>query len=350
MKRFITLVSVRSKEFYRDRSTLIWTFLFPFVVLLGFAYGYSGKGEPLIKIGYSASQPQIFENLKPLKAINTIQFVEYSDDTLAFKRLERHQLDAYLKLEDEQNSAKKLTYWINPLSQKALLTEHLIKTGMPTPMSSDSNRYQLLRKELEGKKLRYADWLVPGLLSMNLMFSSLFGIGYVVVRYRKNGVLKRLRATPLSAIEFLLAQIASRMILLLITSTLTLLGARILIGFHPQGSLIHFLSFIAVGSMSLMSLGLLVASRISSEEVADGILNLMTWPMIFLSGIWFSLDGASPWVIRISQLIPLTHIVDGARKILIEGDAIQTLAPQMVVLSAVGIVFLILGSLLFRWR
>ncbi|MBC7690668.1 MAG: ABC transporter permease [Methylotenera sp.] len=343
MKRFLALVSVRSKEFYRDRGTLVWTFVFPLIVLLGFAYGYSGRDEPVLRVGVYPSQTARLQPLHDFFAIPQIQFVNYDDEKAALKRVERHQLDLLLKSDETGTVPSKVIYWINPQSSKASLAERLLKSGAPATL-------QFEKQELTGKKLRYADWLVPGLLSMNLMFSCLFGVGYVIVRYRKNGVLKRMRATPLSAFEFLAAQVVSRMLLLLITTSLTLGGAVLLIGFPIQGSVLDLMIFVSVGSTALISLGLLVAARISSEEVADGVLNVMTWPMIFLSGIWFSLDGASPWVLRISQALPLTHIVDGVRAILIDGAKLSSLLPQMIALSVASIVLLTIGSLIFKWR
>ena len=185
---------------------------------------------------------------------------------------------------------------------------------------------------------------------MNIMFGSMFGVGYVVVRYRKNGVLKRLRATPLSAFQFLSAQVISRMLLMLITSFMVLAGAMVLIGFRPQGSWLDLAVFLCVCSTSMISLGLVVAARIATEEVAEGILNLMTWPMIFLSGIWFSIEGASPWVLSGAKLMPLTHVVDGLRAILIEGAGLTQLVPQITVLLVLSVVFLGIGSAIFRWR
>jgi ABC-2 type transport system permease protein len=127
-------------------------------------------------------------------------------------------------------------------------------------------------------------------------------------------------------------------------------GAVILIGFTVQGSVLDLMIFIAVGSTALISMALLVAARLASEEVADGVLNVLTWPMIFLSGIWFSLDGASPWVVAISKALPLTHIVNGVRAILLDGATLASLLPEMIALSIASAVLLAIGSLIFRWR
>ena len=136
------------------------------------------------------------------------------------------------------------------------------------------------------------DWLVSGLLSMNMMFSALFGVGYNLVRYRKNGVLKRLKATPLRAFEFLTAQVVSRLILIMSVFTVVYQGSDYFLRFQRLGSLLDLYLIFALGSACLISLGLVVAARVTSEELAGGVLNMLSWPMMFLSGVWFSLEGA----------------------------------------------------------
>jgi ABC-type multidrug transport system permease subunit len=99
----------------------------------------------------------------------------------------------------------------------------------------------------------------------------------------------------------------------------------------------------------MISLGLLIASRSDSQEFADGIINIITWPMMFLSEVWFSLEGSRPWVQKVSQFLPLTHIVDGARMVMNEGATLLDMQFQIVYLVAISLLFFFLGSLLFRW-
>ncbi len=185
---------------------------------------------------------------------------------------------------------------------------------------------------------------------MNMMFSSLFGVGYVLVRYRKNGVLKRFKATPIRAFTFLAAQVVSRLILILITSAIFIFGSYYLIHFEMRGTWLTLFLFLALGAICMISLGLIVASRFASEELAEGLLNLMTWPMMFLSGIWFSLEGASPIVRYATQIFPLTHIVNGSRAIILDGATLASLTPELIVLGLLSAVFLTVGSLIFRWN
>jgi ABC-2 type transport system permease protein len=170
------------------------------------------------------------------------------------------------------------------------------------------------------------------------------------VRYRKNGFLKRLKATPLSPFQFLLAQMTSRLLLIETITVAVYAGCNYFIHFQMRGSYANLFLISLVGAICLISLGLLVAARLSSEELAGGLLNLLTWPMMLLSGVWFSLEGTNPIVQKIAQFLPLTHLVDGARAIMTEGAGLMDIAPHLAILALMTAVFLAIGSLIFRWE
>jgi ABC-type multidrug transport system permease subunit len=182
-----------------------------------------------------------------------------------------------------------------------------------------------------------------------MMFSALFGVGYVIVRYRKSGYLKRLHATPLSALEFLLAQVLSRLILIMVISTGVFLATNALLDFPMEGSYLDLFLVATLGTISMIALGLSIAARVTSEELAGGLLNLVSWPMMLVSGVWFSLDGAHPWVQKLAQFFPLTHILDGARGIMLDGRSLPDISYNLGALLLMGIVFLTAGAGLFRW-
>jgi ABC-type multidrug transport system permease subunit len=194
------------------------------------------------------------------------------------------------------------------------------------------------------------DWLIPGVLGMNIMFSALFGVGYVIVRYRKNGVLKRLRATPLSAFEFISAQIASRLLMIVAVTVLVYVGTDLVVDFRMVGSYWLLFLILLLGALSMISVGLLIAARITSEEAANGLLNLMSWPMMLLSGVWFSLEGSHPLVQNLSLILPLTHMVEAARVVMIEGAGLTDVASQLFILSLFTLCFVFIGSKTFRWE
>jgi len=253
-------------------------------------------------------------------------------------KVDRHQIDLLLELRGPPR------YWLNVHSAKGYLAERLLHGAYADAESPPR------RQTVSGQALRYVDWVLPGVLAMNVMFSSLWGVGWVIVRYRKNGVLRRLQATPLSAFEFLGAQVLSRLAVVLSASALVYLGADLLLDFVMRGSYLALFLVYVAGSCCLISLGLIVAARLRTEELADGVLNVLSWPMLLLSGVWFSMDGTSPAAQAISDFIPLTHMVSAARRVMIDGAGVAQVLPEIAILGGTGLILLLVAALLFRWN
>jgi ABC-type multidrug transport system permease subunit len=256
------------------------------------------------------------------------------DEADAIRKVSRHDLDLLL------DARKPARYWVNTSSPKGYIVEKLL-------LESDRSA---LRQPVTGEAVRYVDWLFPGILGMNLMFSCLFGVGYVVLRYRKNGFLKRLHATPLSAFEFLSAQVLSRLALTVVVTSILYFGISSIIHFHSAGSGLLLAGLMVLGALSMIALGLTIAARFSSEELVGGLLNLMTWPMMLLSGIWFSLDGSPQWVRWASQIFPLTHLLDAARAVMLDGAGVAAIGTDLAYLAITTVAFLAFGAWSFKWR
>ena len=335
MKKFLAILHARNMEFIRDKSSLGWNILFPLLLVLGFAFVFSGEPKALFKVGVLGNTTDLHKTDKEFFDTKYVQFIPVDDAAKAIDKVEHFQLDMLVDV----RSGKQ--YWINENAPNGYVLERVLR-------GQGGTGYR--RIAVQGREIRYVDWVVPGILAMNMMFSCLFGVGYVIVRYRKNGFLKRLKATPLSPFEFLLAQMVSRLLLIQTITTLVYAGCNYFIHFQMRGSYANLFLISLVGAICLISLGLLVASRLSSEELAGGLLNLITWPMMLLSGVWFSLEGANPVVKRIAQFLPLTHLVDGARAIMTEGAGLVDVAPQITVLCIMAAIFLFIGSLIFRWE
>ena len=332
-RRFWAVLICRNREFLRDRSALTWNLFFPISLIAGFAFAFSGPGLDLYKVGVlgdaSAWQGQGFFTTR------YIQFIPVSNPAQALTKVERHQLDMLIDPAGRR-------YWINDQAPKGYLLEKVLRgVDATTPFS---------KQTVSGRAIRYVDWVMPGVLAMNMMFGCLFGVGYVIVRYRKNGMLKRLKATPLTPLEFLTAQVVSRLWLMLATTVLVFVGADQVIGFPMHGSYLDLFLVCLIGAISLISLGLIVAARATSEELAAGLLNLLSWPMTFLSGVWFSLEGVHPFLQRCAQLAPLTHIIDAARAIILDGASLSDVSGHLLALTVMSLGFMAVGAWLFRWE
>ena len=154
----------------------------------------------------------------------------------------------------------------------------------------------------------------------------------------------------MSAFEFLGAQVLSRLLLILFVTTVLYASIGAVIGFHSAGNVLLLALLAALGALSMIALGLTVAARFSSEELVGGLLNLLTWPMIMLSGVWFSLEGSPRWVQWVSHVFPLTHVLDAARAVMLDGAGLRQIAPDLVYLAVTALAFLAFGAWSFRWR
>jgi len=127
-------------------------------------------------------------------------------------------------------------------------------------------------------------------------------------------------------------------------------GCNLFLEFNMQGSYWTLLLVATLGAMCMISIGLLIAAHTASEELAGGLLNLVTWPMMLLSGAWFSLEGAQLWVQKLALLFPLTHMISAARAIMNEGATLAQVMPQVWVLGLMSAVFIAVGAYVFRWE
>lgn len=345
-KRMWALFVARNFEFTRDRAGFGWNILFPFLIVAGFGVIFSSDSRSEFKLGVFPVIPdqmvvtelKIPDKLKTYDYITVVPFETYDE---AMDKLQHHKIDILL-----ENNGPKLRYWINDSSPKGYVLEKVVKESI---ISEEMFAQRVVKQQIKGEQIRYIDWLFPGILGMNIMFSSLFGVGYVIVRYRRSGVLKRLKATPVTAFEYLTAQLVSRVLILLTTSFLVWFGCDVFFSFQMQGSYFDAAVVFFAGTLCLVSLGLVLACRGTNEELTNGVINFLSWPMMFLSEVWFSMEGASEWVKSVAGVLPLTHFLSAARKIINDGATLSDVSSEMSILLVMSLVFLSIGSLLFSW-
>lgn len=332
MRRLFAVWHARNLEFLRDRPTLVFTLLLPLGIVIGMGFIFGGPPRPLFTVGVLGTHSDARAN--PLLHERYTQFVPVRDLTAGLAQVRHQRIDLLIDLQPP------VRYWVNTDSPKGYIVEKLLIAADPRAQ----------RQPVTGQAIPYVDWLFPGILAMNMMFSCLFGVGYVVLRYRKSGFLKRLHATPLTAFEFLSAQVLSRLSLIVFVTVVLYVGIGAILHFHSAGSVALLLLIAVLGSLSMIALGLTIAARFASEELVGGLLNLLTWPMMFLSGVWFSIDGSPQWVQRIADLLPLTQLTQAARAVMLDGAGIGPITPHLIYLAVTTLAFLAFGAWSFKWR
>jgi ABC-type multidrug transport system permease subunit len=332
----LAIVHARSREFYRDTASWSWNLIMPVLFILGFAFIFSGDETDQFKVALLNSSDTVNSEMTFLDT-RYIQFIKVEDKDSAITRVRRHQLDLLLDLKGEPH------YWVNEHSGKGYLVEKILLQSLSSPTRN------VQKEVVSGQNIRYVDWVMPGVLAMNMMFSCLWGVGWVVVRYRKNGVLRRLQATPLTPFEFLSAQVVARLLIVTGVTAMVVLSARLLVDFTMRGSYLALFLVFFSGAACFTSMGLVVATRLKTEELADGLLNLISWPMMLFSGVWFSMEGTHPVAQFLSTLFPLTHLVDASRRIMIDGAGVTGVLFEIGLLAGLTLLLLTMSAWFFRW-
>lgn len=353
-RQFIAMFKARTMEFVRDRGTFFWNLLFPVVLVLGLAFAFSGQGEAEFKIGVVGAD----DGTLPIMTLEQAQFIPYgdADAAAAMDKLRRHQLDLVVDFGTRRYAVNDQSA-NGSLLRRLLVAEQATKDSSPAVTSgtgpdkgSTPGPAPFSEMSVSGAPIRYADWLVPGIIGMNMMFSSLFGVGIVIVRYRKNGVLKRFKATPVHPLNFVVAQAASRLVIVLATSVVVYIATDLFLGFRMEGSYLNLFLVSALAILCMISIALALSSRMRSEELASGLLNLVTLPMMALSGVFFSLEGSPPILSKIAAFLPLTRFTEATRAIMLDGAGLGAVLPDLAYLAAMTVLFLVAAAAFFKWE
>jgi ABC-type multidrug transport system permease subunit len=240
-------------------------------------------------------------------------------------------------------------YHFDPMNSDAELTylklSSIIGSGEILPAGSTAEI-----KPLTVTGTRYIDFLVPGLITMGVMMSSMWGISYGIIEKRSKKLLRRLVATPMKKSHFLMALITVRVIMNFIEALVLLLFALIAFKMTIQGSIPAMVVLFLAGNIAFAGIAVFVSSHTSNTEVGNGLINFIVMPMMVLSGIFFSYHNFPDWSLPVIQKLPLTMLTDGIRSIFNEGAGFPEVAIPVLILTATGAFFFAVGLKIFKWH
>jgi ABC-type multidrug transport system permease subunit len=197
---------------------------------------------------------------------------------------------------------------------------------------------------------RYVDFLVPGLIAMGVMMSIMWGISYEIIDNRAKKLLRRMVATPMKKSHYLVALITVRIGMNFVESGLLFLFTWLAFGIKVQGSLPALLTIFMAGNIAFAGIAIFMSSHTAKTEIGNGLINLVSMPMMVLSGIFFSYHNFPEWSQSIIQKFPLTMLADGIRSVFIEGAGFAEITVPSLILAGTGIIFFIAGLKIFRWH
>jgi ABC-type multidrug transport system permease subunit len=368
------LISALFLEIIREPGVLFWGILFPILMSLGLGLAFTKKSDVLrkvavIKVAETSSSihgnsviSSFLENnceknnasgsdnwkwkytIKDEKLGNSIfQFYDLQWDE-AVKLLKRGTVNVLLL-----GMADSVEYHFDPMNPDAQLTYLKLSTilghGEIQPVQINTEI-----KPLTVTGTRYIDFLVPGLIGMGVMMSSMWGISYGIIEKRSKKLLRRLVATPMRKSHFLIALITVRIIMNFIESTVLFLFALFAFKMTIQGDISALILMFLAGNIAFAGLAVLVSSHTSNTEVGNGLINAVVFPMMILSGIFFSYQNFPGWSLPFIRNLPLTMVTDGLRSIFNEGAGYHEVALPILILTSIGVLFFAIGLKIFKWH
>jgi len=369
------LILARVKETIREPGVIFWGMIFPMLMSLGLGIAFMNKTDIFRKVavitdnGGRTSNPDTNLTLEIFFIKNaakvglsgdgfpsfryTIKDDKLGNSTFLFQKMSWEKAMVLLKrgslsiILNERNG--KIEYHFDPMNPDAQLTYlKLSKIFGGNGVQVRENHENIQPLTVSGT--RYIDFLIPGLIAMGVMMSSMWGISYDIIEKRSKKLLRRMVATPMKKSHFLIALMTVRLVMNFVEGALLFIFASLVFGITIQGNLAALFMLFIAGNMVFAGMAIFISSHTSSTEVGNGFINAVVMPMMVLSGIFFSYHNFPDWSLYFIKPLPLTMLADGLRSIFIEGAGFAEITVPSLILAATGILFFATGLRIFKWH
>jgi len=339
----VQLTLMRLREMGREPGVLFWAFGFPVVLSLALGIAFRARGpEPVVVGALLGTSPEVHQALVDAKVR-----VKDLDSASASTELRAGRISVLLA--PPAAPGQPLTYRFDPSRPEARNARATIN-GILQRAAGQREARLVRDEEIHEPGSRYIDFLIPGLIAMNLMSGSMWGIGWVVVHMRVRKLLKRLLAAPMRRRHLMISLGLARLVVIPIELLIILVFSRIFFGVQVTGSYVALLAVAFGGSACFASIAIAVASRAQNTETVSGLMNLVMMPMFITSGVFFSASNFPDVVQPVIRALPLTAMCDGLRAVMIDGAGIVGVLPYLAILALWGVPAFTLGLRYFRWR
>jgi ABC-2 type transport system permease protein len=337
------LTLARLRMFFREPSAVFWTFGFPLALSVALGVAFRNKPPDPVAVGVwsGPEAPGASRIVGVLRATPGVEVREYSAPST--RDLSTGKIALFVR------PGERVEYDFDPTRPEGRLAREVVDAALQRA-AGRADALATADRPVASPGSRYIDFLIPGLIGMNIMSGSMWGIGYVVVEMRTRKLLKRLMATPMSRAQFLWSFVLMRAAFFFLELPLLLLFGWLAFGVGVAGSLPLLVALALLGALAFAGLGLLVASRAQNTQTVSGLINLVMLPMFIGSGVFFSTarfpDVFQPFL----RALPLTALNDSLRAVMIEGVGPRALLGPAALLGGVTVASFAVALRLFRWR
>lgn len=336
--------------FVRDRMTLFWAVLFPLMFLVLFGGLLTDSGAPKLEVA-QVGQVAALDDMDPdaRDALEeSIEITEVTDEAKALREVRDGDLAAVVT-EDGDRLVVHYSQADQVTAARVRGTFQGIVDSANLAAAGGTPAFTLETQQVEDESLETIQYVTPGLLGWAIAMSATFGAAVNLVAWRQSGLLRRLRLAPIRTSSVVLARVGVS-VLVALGQTAIFLGLAVgAFGLVLSGSWPLVIPLVLAGTLAFLSIGLLAGSISKTEEGAVGLANFIVLPMAFLSGSFFSLEGAPDWLQAISRLLPLRHLNDAMLDVMVRGQGVEAIWAPMAILLGFAAVCALISSRVFRW-
>lgn len=355
MKPLYYMIVANLKMTVRNRAALFWLLVFPVIFIVLFGYFFSGDSfSARVGVVGSDISPQASQVVEQMKSVSGFKVTVGARDA-ELAALEDGDRDVVVIFGPgaEAGQLAAQIYYDQTNPQESQVAVAAIRQFFSEANQALSNAPQAFVTTVEGvdtENTRYIDFLVPGILAMSIMSSAIFGLSSGMVTYRERGILRRIKATPFPLWAFILARMVTQVLIAIVQAIIVVGIAVVLFDVSIAGDYVSLVAMIGVGSLAFLAIGFFVSGIARNQEVADSVSNAISFPMMFLGGVFFPIDLAPAWLRPITKVIPLTYFANGLRDIMIKGATFFGVWIDAAVLVVTATVALALAVRFFRWE
>jgi ABC-type multidrug transport system permease subunit len=336
----VELTLWRVREFLREPEALFWVFAFPIVLAFALGLAFKTRGVQVVRIGVPEA-PGAARLAQTLDAAPRIEARVYPPEE-AYNRLRTGRV-ALLAIPGDV-----VVFRYDSTRQESLLARLLADDALQEAAGRRSVR-AVREERVTEPGARYIDFLIPGLLGMNIMGTGMWGVGFGIVKARNQKLLKRLLASPMKKSHYMLAHMLARLVFLALEVAALLAFGNLVFGVPLRGSLMAVALVVVAGALAFSGLGLLVASRAQTVEGVSGLMNVVMVPMWICSGVFFAYSNFPEVMQPFIRALPLTQLNDALRAVILDGASLAQELPLVAALAGWTAVTFGAALRLFRW-
>lgn len=369
MRLYLALIVASLKMYFRDKQALFWSLFFPMLIMLIFGMvNFDRFSPPQVGVvdGAKNQASQALVSALGGQGGEKLLDVETGSGEAMAEKLKKGDIDAVIEIPADFGAPGHVTtvnvaYDSRKPQERGIVASVLSGTmerlfqeiaQVPGEYRLES-RFKLTQEEVEGKGQGYKGFLVPGVAAMAIMQGGLFGVVFTLVAYKNRGILRRLKAAPISPAHVLSGQVVTRLVVSMMQTYVLLLVGIIVLGVtigEDIGSWFSLTVFALLGGALFIAMGLAISGWAKSEDTAAPVANIVSLPMMFLSGVFFPTSAMPDWVQSVSRFLPLTYLADGLRAVALDGASLASQWPEMTGLAAWTAATFLVATRVFKWE